>query len=262
MVMASTIKNHPQYEEIARQVAEGKRPLAQIARNFGVSPDAVTRFKNGNGKGAIPPTPLAFGRKIEEFKAAPLPWTYHLIADFYGVGKKQVVQAHRVFQRDRDERNGVEDRRRKIELLGQQIVQLRTERQQLALSGSLEEHREITARCTEVERELDRQEAAQGEHERREAEARRKTPKQRRVELEQGLASLQTDIDKHRREGEDLLSQAVTTFRRMQSHAGLWSATLRALNCLDGPTRASRVPVPKTFESFVKEFMMKGETHV
>lgn len=245
----------------------------RIAKEHGLNRWSVDRFaqrikRNGNAdppppkpstpSGWQPPAELN-GKGIEELKRGPQPWTYRLIAAFYDRSLSSVVEAHGEFQRERDEANGVAERKRKITLLGEQIAELRGERRRVALNGTDVEHREITARVADCERELEREEAAQEQFDAQEEAARFRSPQRRRQELEQGLIDVAVHLDKHTVDAERLLRQAMAAFQRMHAFVGITVAARQELNGMGGPVRHPMVDVssPPTFAGFVERWIEK-----
>lgn len=269
-MMKHQLDSDPVKAALVIEALEAGKAHRAIARELALTRHAVDsyaiRMKNG-GNGKLPPPlrkppPELNGEKIEELKRSGLPWTYRLIGEFYDLPKKAVEDAHREFQRDRAEEDGSAARKRQIALLGEQIVELRTERRRVALAGTHAEHREISSRVADCERELERQELAQRQFEDEAEQALFRSPVQRRQGLEQGLADATGHVDKHRVEAERLLRQAMASFERMQAFVGVTVAARQELNHLGGPIRHPMVDAtPTTFESFVSVWLekVKGE---
>jgi len=198
----NTIDRDPELRKAVENALETGASHMSIGEQFGISRHIVDRFvekhPNGNGAAPKPPPPVVLdGETVARLKSELLPWTYNLIANFYGVDRQDVSDAHRKYQDKLDEANGVAKRKRQIALVGEQIVELRSERQKIAHDGTPAEHREISGQVAEVEDELERLERAQSVHEDRESSKRFRTPEQRRKELTAGLTGARKEIDTH-----------------------------------------------------------------
>jgi len=245
----NTIDRDPELRKAVEKALETGASHTSIGEQVGVSRWIVDRFvekhPNGNGAAPKPPPPVVLdGETIARLKSELLPWTFNLIGNFYGVDRQDVSNAHRKYQDKLDEENGSAERKRQIALVGEQIVELRSERQKIAHDGNAAEHREITHRVSEVEDELERLERAQLVHEDREAAKRFRTPEQRRKELTVGLADAQAEIDTHRVESERLLANALASFQKIHSWDLVTRAGQHEMNSLSSGVRSHVAAAP------------------
>jgi len=266
----NTIDRDPELRTAVEKALETGEPHTHIARKFGLKRWNVDRLakrieRNGNGeppKRPPPPKPLPVvlsGETVARLKSGLLPWTHNLIANLYGTTRKDVFDAHRKYLDKLDEENGTAERKRAIALIGEQIVELRSERQKIAADGTAAAHREITNRVSEVEDELERLERAQLVHEDREAAKRFRTPEQRKKELTAGLEDAQAEIYKHRVESERLLYAALASFQKIHALDSVTRAGQHELNSLSTIVRSLAPAAPEKFADFVIEWIQKGE---
>jgi len=260
----NTIDRDPELRKAVEKALETGASHTSIGEQVGVSRHIVDRFvekhPNGNRAAPKPPPPVVLdGETVARLKSELLPWTYHIIANFYGVARQDVSDAHRKYLDKLDEANGVAKRKRQIALVGEQIVELRSERQKIAHDGTREEHLEITHRVSEAEDELERLERARRVHEDRESSKRVRTPEQRRKELTAGLTGVRKEIDTHRVEAEKLLADAHVIFQKIHAWDSVSKAGQHELNGLSRTVRSPAPSAPEKFGDFVAEWIQKGE---
>lgn len=268
MSTSPQIDRNPELRAAIEKALETGAAHVRIAKEHGVSRWAVDRFAKRNGNGEPPkaasshkPRPVELdGETVARIKSGLLPWTYNLIARFYGVPRKVAFDAHRKYQDKLDEQNGVAERKRRIDLVGEQIAELRGERRKVAHDGTPAEHREITHRVSESEDELERLERAQREHDDREAAARFRTPEERRKEIIAGLADAQKEIYTHRVEAEMLLAAARVSFQKLNAWDGARRAGQHELNSISRSVQnPAAIASAQKFGDFVAEWIQKGE---